>query len=151
MVALTLCESVATYLAAQGSLGLTLGTNCFYSFIPDAPDAAVVVLERPGAASILTLTGPGGSSGSAPQSLLDQPSLQIRVRDATGNYVPGNTTAQAVWKVLQGFANSTMQAGGINFLLITASNYPAFLGVDTRQRPEWSLNLRTIISNVQRQ
>src|ERR1700722_17095878 len=118
---LSLCESVATYLAAQPSLGLTLSTSCFYSFVPDAPDAMVAVLERPGAASILTLTGMG-----QPQSLLDQPSLQIRVRDATGNYVNGNAQTQAVWKVLQGLANTQLQSGGITFLLITASNYPAF-------------------------
>lgn len=148
---LSLCATIATYLASVSSLNLTLGTNCFYSFMLDEPDQIVVVLERPGAQSLLTMTGPAGVSGTAQsQSLLDQPLVQVRTRAATGAYVAGNFLTQQVFGALQGLSNQEIPTGQMEFLLLTATGFPAFLGTDGRQRPEWSLTLRCILQNTQR-
>ncbi len=142
---LSLCESVAAYLATVSSLDLTLAVNLFDTFIPDAPDQMVTVLERPGAASLLTFTGMG-----QPQSILDQPAIQIRVRAAANGYSVGNALTQQVFGALQGLANTQLPTGGMTFLLLAATGYPAYLGTDSRQRPEWSLTMRVLLQNAQR-
>ncbi len=153
---LSLCASVAAYLETVTSLSLNFdgaGTkNCFAGFIPDEPDQMVAVLERPGAQTLLTLTGPAGTTGTnQAQSLIDQPVIQLRTRAASGGYVTGNTLAQQAWGYIQGLNNTMLPStGGMRFLLVTASSYPAFIGLDARQRPEWSGTLRCILENTQR-
>ena len=142
----SVADSICGYLASVGPLGLTSGVNLFSSLIPDQPDLCVAVFERPGAATLMTLTG----GAQLPQSLLDRPSVQIRVRCAADDYATGNTLMQQVWGALQGVANTDLPSGGLDFLLLTAAGYPAMMGQDTRQRYEWSLNLSTILNNSQR-
>ena len=149
MTTLSLCGSIAAYLETITDLNLNFdgagAVNLFAGFIPDEPDQMVAVLERPGAATLLTFTG-----NSQPQSLLDQPVVQIRTRAATGAFVTGNTLTQQVWGNLQGLSNIQLPTGGMKFLLLTATGYAAYLGTDTRNRPEWSVTLRVILSNTQR-
>ena len=144
-------ESVCSYLASISALDLTSGTNLFAGLLPDAPDAAVAVFERPGMKPLMTLTGPAGTSGAAQvQSLLDRPVIQIRVRGPMGSYAATNTLMQQVYGTLQGLANQDVPGGGMFFLLLEATGFPLFMGQDTRQRPEFSLNMSCFVQNTQR-
>ena len=51
---------------------------------------------------------------------------------------------------LQGLANQDVPSGGMFFLLFEATGFPLFMGQDTRQRPEFSLNLSVMLQNTQR-
>lgn len=138
-------NSVVEYLAGIPALALTAGVNIFAGLMPDEPDKAVGVFERPGQKPLGTLTGTG-----AGVSLLDRPLLQIRVRSTMNDYLGANTLMQQVWGNLQWIANQAVPSGGMFFLLFDASGSPMFLGQDTRQRPEWSLNLNVMLQNTQR-
>ena len=145
MPPLPLGAEIATYLAAQGSLGLTLGSNLFVSVLPDNPDAAVAVYEYGGMAPIMTLTGLG-----AAESKIDRPNVQIRVRQSMTGLLAGNTTVNAIYGALQGLTEVTLTSGGALFHLISARQSPVFLGRDTKERPEWTLNMQVIWENDQR-
>lgn len=151
---LSLAECLTTYLGSIPGLGLTYNPDAvtpastvFADFLPDSPVQAVAVLERAGAETRLTMTGMG-----QPQSLLDQPVVQIRVRSGPDDYATGNTLMQQVWGALQGLSETYLpdQASGMLFHLITATGYPAYLGVDVQERHEWSVSLRVLLENTQR-
>ncbi len=148
-VRVSVSSEFATKLQAAG-LGLNfsgVGTiNAFVGILPDAPDQCVAVFERPGQAPLMTMTGQ-----SQAESLLDQPAVQIRVRTAPGDYVAGNTLMQKVYKVFQGFVEAPLNVGGLYFHLIAALGSPAYLGLDVKQRHEWSIMFRTIYDDTQRQ
>ncbi len=145
MTVLSLGDEVATRLQTVVA-GLNFngaGTiNLYSSLLPDSPDQAVAVLERPGQAPILVLTGQGG-----PENKIDQPAFQVRVRSAPGDYVAGNTLMQNCFAALQGITEQTITAGGQWFHLIAALSSPAYLGLDVKQRHEWSLAFRVIYDN----
>jgi hypothetical protein len=98
------------------------------------------------------MTGaPAPSGGTAqPTSLLDRPLIQVRVRGAMGGYAATNTQMEQVFGALQGVANQDVPGGGMFFLLIEATGSPLFMGQDTQQRPEFSLNLQLMLQNTQR-
>ncbi len=148
----SLGASVCTYLASIGSLGLTVATNLFYGLLPDEPDQCVAVFERPGMKPLMTFVGPAGATGALlPQSLLDRPLIQVRVRGAMGTYAATNTLMQQVFGALQGRANvATPSPSGLFVLLFEATGSPLYMGQDTRQRPEFSLNLSVMLQNTQR-
>jgi hypothetical protein len=145
----SVANSIALYLESISDLDLTFGTNLYADWLPDTPDQAVAVFERPGLPTRLTMTG-GTTSGSQAQSLLDSPLLQIRVRAAQADYAVGNTLMQQVWGNLNGLSEIELPPGGLLFHLLNATGFPMFLGRDIQERPEWSLNLSTIMENTQR-
>ena len=151
----SLGDELCIYLQSQG-IGLNFngaGTiNLFSSLLPDEPDAGVAVIERGGLPPLRTLTGgPAGTpSGALPESKFDQPTVMIRVRAGMNGYVSGNKMAQDVYKTLQGLYERTLNSGGMFFHLITALQYPTYLGRDQRERHMWSQNFRVWIENNQR-
>lgn len=148
----SLGESVCDYLAGISSLGLTVATNLFFGLQPDEPDQCVSVFERPGQKPLMTFVGPAGATGALlPQSLLDRPLLQVRVRGAMGTYQATNSLMQQVFGALQGLANSNVPSpSGLFVLLFEATGFPLYMGQDTRQRPEFSLNIQAFVQNTQR-
>ncbi len=149
----SLAASVCDYLASIGSLGLSEGVNLFAGLQPDEPDTCVSVFERPGMKPLMTMTGPNMPTGGTPQpqSLLDRPLLQVRVRGPMGSYAATNTLMQQVFGALQGRANiATPSPSGLFVLLFEATGFPLYMGQDTRQRPEFSLNIAVILQNTQR-
>lgn len=144
-------ESICLYLETT-DLNLNFSgagqKNLIVNWIPDGPeypDTIVSVFERSGLPTRLTMTGMG-----QPQSLLDQPVVQIRVRAAQGEYVAGNTLMQQVWGNLNGLSEVELPTGGLLFHLLNANGFPQYLGRDVQQRHEWSLNLHVIVENTQR-
>ncbi len=149
----SLAASVCEYLAGIPALGLTAGVNLFAGLQPDEPDTLVSVFERPGMKPLMTLTGAPAASGGTPQpqSLLDRPLIQLRTRGGAGSYAATNTLMQQVFGALQGLANSNVPATvGLFVLLFEATGFPLYMGQDTRQRPEFSLNVSCILENTQR-
>jgi len=148
----SLAKSVCDYLAGISSLALTEGVNLFAGLQPDEPDQLVCVFERPGQKPLMTFVGPAGLTGPPqPQSLLDRPVIQLRVRGAMGALAATNTLMQQVFGALQGLANSNVPSpSGLFVLLFDAAGYPLYMGQDTRQRPEFSLNLQVMFQNTQR-
>lgn len=123
--------------------------NLFSTLLPDQPDLGVAVIERGGLPPLRTLTG-GPVGHTLAESKFDQPTVMIRVRSGMTDYVTGNAYAQLVYKTLQGLYETTLNPGGMFFHLITALQYPTYLGRDTKERHLWSQNFRVWIENNQR-
>jgi hypothetical protein len=150
MTALSVGGEICTYLQAQ-SLPTTLnysgaGTkNLFDTYLPDEPDIAAAVIERPGMAPDRVLY--------TPQSRFDKPSVQIMVRAGMQGFVAGNSLMQAIFGALDMQAEKNLNIGGAYFHLIRALSSPAYLGIapptDARQRHMWSLNLSVWYENDQ--
>ena len=150
----SLGDEICLYLQGQG-IGLNfngVGTiNLFSSLLPDQPDLGVAVIERGGIPPLLTMTGVTGQGyTTAPESKIDQPTVMIRVRAGMSDYVNGQLMTQNVYSKLQGITEQTLNVSGMFFHLITALQYPMYLGRDERQRHLWSQNYRMMIENDQR-
>lgn len=148
----SLGDEICLYLQTQ-SIGLNfdgVGTvNLYSSLMPDQPDLSVAIIERGGLPPLRTLTG-GPAGHTLPESKFDQPTMMVRVRSGMQGYTAGNTMAQNVYKALQGVYETTLNMGGMFFHLISALQYPTYLGRDERERHMWSQNFRVWIENDQR-
>lgn len=149
----SLGDELCIYLQGQG-IGLNFngaGTvNLYSTLMPDQPDLAAAVIERGGLPPLRTLTG-GPVGNTLPESKFDQPTVMIRVRSGMTGYAAGNTLAQNIYKKLQGVYETNLNGTGTMFFhLITAMQYPIYLGRDERQRHMWSQNFRVWIENDQR-
>lgn len=148
----SLGDELCLFLQTQG-IGLNFnggGTiNLFSTLLPDQPDLGVAVIERGGLPPLRTLTG-GPVGHTLAESKFDQPTVMIRVRSGMNGYTAGNSMAQNVYSKLQGLYETTLNSGGMFFHLITALQYPTYLGRDGRERHMWSQNFRVWIENDQR-
>lgn len=112
---------LATYLQTNG-VG-TLGTNLFYSYMPQSPDSCVAVLD---------------GNGPAPDGYLptQKPGIQIVVRSV--DYETGTTKVDTIRALLQaktpGFIGSTY----VFFMLLTSED--THLGRDEAGRDAFSMN-----------
>lgn len=150
MTALSLAGELCTYLEGQTlptTLHYSSGTrNLFDTYLPDLPDVAVAIIERPGMAPIRVLYDT--------QSRFDRPSVQIMVRAGMEDFVAGNSLMQAIFGKLDMLAEHILNPpSGAYFHLIRALGSPAYLGIappaDTRQRHTWSLNMSVFYENDQ--
>lgn len=152
----SLATELCIYLQGQG-IGLNFngaGTiNLYATLLPDQPDLCVGVIERGGLPPLLTMTGKTGQTnpGNAPESKLDRPTVLIRVRSGMADYVNGQKMTQDVYSKLQGITEININGGSSMLIhMITAMQYPMYLGRDERQRHLWSQNFRLMIENNQR-
>lgn len=145
-------DEIITYLAVQlnaaATLGLTswaTGKTLFNTVVPEQPDMAIGLLERPGFRPFMTMTG-----GGLAESKTDQPVFQLLVRGPQQDYTSAFTLAMACFKALEGVSETTLVAGGATWHLIEALQSPAHLGRDEKQRHQYSQNFRAIVENVWR-
>lgn len=149
MSALPLGAEIATYLQAQ-SLPTALnfngaGTvNLFATLLPDTPDVAVAVIPRPGIPPVSIMTGhtPGVGGSSQPRLAFARPRIQIMTRVGPGDYLVGNTLAEALFGALHGL-NELYLNGNTHayFHWIEAVQSPAYLGDSGgRERHFWTQN-----------
>lgn len=144
----SLGDEICTFLQTQGVGNFNgPGTiNLFSSLLPDQPDLAAAIIERGGLPPLRTLTG-----GGLAESKFDQPTVMVRVRSAMTGYTAGNSLAQQIYSKLQGQFETNLNGPGTMFFhLISAMQYPIYLGRDERQRHLWSQNYRVWIENDQR-
>lgn len=118
--------------------------NLFSTYLPDQPDLAAAITERPGLPPQMMLQDP--------VSKLDKPNIQIMVRSGMTDWTDGNALMEGIFGALQNLAEATLNVGGAYFHLIQALGSPAYLGIarDKRERHLWSLNMNVMWENDQR-
>ena len=124
---MSLLDELGTYLQTQG-IG-TLGTDLFRAFLPDAPAAAVALIETGGLAPQFILDTPGVH--------IDQPSLQVLSRGPVPPAVPNSyDTARAkIGDVIVALgAISNTDLSGVRYLRCVPSQAPFSLGPDDQGR-----------------
>ena len=117
-------------LLGGSSIGLTAGTNLFAGTLPDAPDKACAVYETGGAFPIHAMgLGPGNA-------LVERPRVQVVTRALS--YQAARQLAQNVFQAMDGLTNATINS--TSYLLVTAVQSPAAMGLDGRDRPRLVMN-----------
>ncbi len=122
---------VVTYLAAQGSLSLTAGTDLFEGPAPEEPDTCVAVAHYASQQSdervmSTSLTAPG----------FEYENFQVMCRDALK--ANAETKARAVHALLDGLGVTTNFAGsGRTYFSIHSDGPPFDLGQDESSPPRW--------------
>jgi hypothetical protein len=116
-------------LIANGTLGLTLGTNLFVSEIPETNALAVGVYDYPGEGPELEYT-------------YERPNVQVQVRGGKvgGAYVAAHQMAQRIRDVL--IAQRRPVINGARYILITCLSDVGFVGYDENHRPQLTVNFR---------
>lgn len=113
---------IRSYLIAAGIVNTA---NCFYSSMPQTPDACVCVYDT------------GGFAGEDIDAGLHHPTVQVMVRGRQDGYVTAMTLAQTINDTLHSINSETI--GGINYI-VTAIGEPAAIGPDKQGRPRFSSN-----------
>jgi hypothetical protein len=119
---------IAGYLVAN-SIG-TLGTNIFIADIPEKPDLAVMLFDRPGSQNLYTYDG----------ERVEMPGLQVLVRGEQSDYSTARTKAATVYALLDGVANTVI--GTHTYLSIMASSPPYDYGPDGMGRQIFETNFQ---------
>lgn len=126
-------DDMLTHLGSSG-VGLTAGTNLFAGTLPDSPDKACAVYETGGAPPVHAMgAGPGNA-------LVEQPRVQVVTRAMS--YQSARQLAQNVFQVMDGLTNATINS--TSYLLVSAVNSPAAMGLDDRARPRLVMNFDII-------
>lgn len=129
---MSLLEDVGGYLDSQ--LGtLTLGTNLFYSLMPETVDNVVALYENAGAPPNFTM-------GSVNLPQMERPQLQALVRNTS--YSSGRTVAEDVYRTLTAIANQTIN--GNQYLRVEALGMPSLLERDVSKRVVFTLNFDVV-------
>lgn len=116
-------SDIASYLAENG-IG-SIGNTIFKSRLPDIPDNCISIYE---------------TGGLAPDRYLPtaDPTFQIIVRNKT--YSAGKSKMDDIVDLLHQKTNSTLVTGGFYFYYIFLMGEPAHIGVDKKDRDEFSAN-----------
>lgn len=123
-----LLDELGTFLQTQG-VG-TLATDLFTGLLPDAPDAAVAIMEYGGASPVHTL-GAGNAK-------FERPRVQVIVRALT--YTAARTKIESVYKLLEALVNTTLSS--VKYLRVEAVQNPFFLERDANNRVKLACNFQ---------
>ena len=129
---MALLEDLGGYLDTQlGSL--TLGTNLFYSLLPETVDNCVALYENGGAPPNFTM-------GSTNLPKLERPQLQAIVRNTS--YSTGRALAEDVYRILTAISNQTINSN--SYLRVEALSVPSVIERDTNRRVVFSVNFDVV-------
>ena len=115
-------KDIVSILNGESSLGLTSGTDLFYSRMPDSPDKCVTCFDTPSRSPMMTykqLTSKYYYSG-----------VSVWARDIA--YDNAYSTLQAILEFLH--ANWNITVGSTYYALIKALNEPQVLNYDKNDR-----------------
>jgi len=129
---MSILEDLGGYLDTQLST-VTLGTNLFYSLIPETVSNCIALFENSGTAPTFTM----GTNG-LPQ--LERPQLQFLVRDAS--YSTGRDLSDSIYRVLTAITNQTINSHV--YLRVEAVATPALLERDANRRSVFTCNFDVI-------
>ncbi len=115
-------KDIANILDGESALGLTLGTDLFHSWMPDSPDALVVVYDNPGGPPMLTYKK---STSNYYYSSVSVQARDVNVDDAYASIF-------AIFDFLH--ASSSIVEAGTYYALIKALNDPQELHRDQNDR-----------------
>lgn len=126
-----LLDDIITILKTGGSTAD--GTEIYAGFLPEKPDNVIVVYETGGMGPIRAMRAAPG------QPVAEQPRIQIAVRGAAYDYATVRTKINAVYKLLEGYGDTTVN--GVRYLWIGAVQSPFPLQRDNAQgRPLLAVN-----------
>ena len=125
---MALLADIGGYLDSQSAL-VTLGTNFFYSTLPESPDNCVALAEEGGVSPVFT-------QGSVNTPKIERPQLQLLVRNTS--YETGMTNAETLYLILTAITNQTIN--GTQYLRIVAMGKPALIERDKNKRVLFSCN-----------
>jgi hypothetical protein len=126
-------ESLADRLNSA-SVAVT-ASNLFIGLMPDQPDLCVAIYEYSGQSPLEVLT-----SNTA---TLDRPSVQVLVRASRNDYPTGRALTASVRDVLTAITDETIS--GERFLRVNSVSSITALGVDSNDRPRFSLSLQVVM------
>jgi hypothetical protein len=129
---MAMLEDVGGYLDTQVA-ALTLGTNLFYSLMPETVDNCVALYENAGVTPNFTM-------GSVNTPQLERPQLQFILRNTS--YANGRTLAETIYRTLTAIANQTIN--GVLYLRVQAAGVPAVIERDASKRTVFSCNFDVI-------
>lgn len=115
--------------ASIGAFEASSGWGIFIGKMPDRPDTCIVIAHS-------------GGLPADPKWLLDYPNVQVRVRGAKGNYRDAKAKAQEIKDLLLGISSENHAAG--RWVAINLLSDVAFLGYDTNERAEFTINFAMI-------
>lgn len=116
-------EEVGGYLEDQ--LVGTVGTDIYYSFMPDTPDVSISLYEAPSDDSVHTF-------GQGTDAFADSLSLQIRARCSANDYPSGRNKIELAIRALDKLANVTLD--GAYYYRIQKSSGPFVIDKDSQDR-----------------
>ncbi|NBO55360.1 MAG: hypothetical protein EBU84_12395 [Actinobacteria bacterium] len=129
---MSVLEDLGGYLDTQLA-SLTLGTNLFYSLLPETVDNAVALYENAGAPPNFTM-----GSTNLPQ--MERPQVQALVRN--NSYSSGRTVCENVYRTLTAIANQTIN--GNRYLRVEALGMPTLLERDVAKRVVFTMNFDVV-------
>lgn len=129
---MTTLEDLGGYLDTQLA-GLTLGTNFFYSLLPETVDNCVALYENSGAPPNFTM-----GSNNLPK--LERPQVQALIRNTS--YTTGRDLAENVYRALTQISNQTINSN--SYLRVEALGVPSVIERDTNRRVLFSVNFDVV-------
>lgn len=115
-----------------GSTALTMGTNLFGNFLPDAPNTAVSITEYSG--------GPPTRVMGASNPAWENPRVQVISRSTSPQTAKAN--ARLVWNLLEGVVNQTVGgSSGSYYLRIECLQSPFLMKRDPQYRSVFAFNV----------
>lgn len=125
---MSLLSDLGSYLDTQ-SASITLGTNFFYSTIPESPDNCVALIEESGVSPVFT-------QGSSGLPVIERPQVQILVRNTS--YENGQALIENLYRILTQVTNQSIN--GNTYLRVSAIASPAMINRDNNRRCIFTCN-----------
>ena len=125
---MALLEDLGGYLDTQLS-SVTLGTNLFYSLLPETGANCVTLYENAGAPPVFT-------QGSVGLPALERPQLQFLLRNTS--YSAGRALAEDIYRTLTAITNQTINSH--RYLRVEALQVPSVLNRDSNNRVIFTCN-----------
>lgn len=125
---MTLLSDLGGYLDTQSS-SITLGTNFFYSTIPESPDICVALIEDSGVSPVFT-------QGTNGLPVIERPQVQILVRHTS--YETGRALIESLYRILTQIANQSIS--GTTYLRVAAIATPTMIERDDNRRCLFTCN-----------
>ncbi len=127
-------DDLADYLSS-GGLG-TEGTDLFAGYMPETPDACLVLYETGGQAPVHAMNPLAG------QAVVEMPRVQVVCRSTAYDYATARTKAHSAFKLLDGLPART--SNGTDYLWGTALQSPFTLGRDDAGRVSIACNYEVV-------
>lgn len=125
---MSLLSDLGGYLDSQ-SASITLGTNFFYSTVPESPDNCVALIEESGVSPMFT-------QGSNGLPVIERPQVQILVRHTS--YETGRSLIEDLYRILTQVTNQSIS--GTTYLRVAAVSSPVMIERDDNRRCIFTCN-----------
>jgi len=105
----------------------TRATDIFEGFQPDSPDNCIALFEY---------------GGSGYDLVVDTEDTRLEALVRNDTYTTGRAKCRDIIEALHGLSNTALS--GTNYRIIRALQSPNYLGRDSKNRYEWSINFKIV-------